>query len=240
MGLGGAEFRLPVLVGIFKFKTIHAIIINLCVSLVTVVFSLLFRSVSLPLSEVIANFDIVLNLLAGSLVGAFLGARLALRVKSSMLNTIVFVFLAVLGIFMFLHAFMHFDSISLETGWRIFFGVVAGLIIGIVSSMLGVAGGELIIPTIILLYAMDIKMAGSLSLCISIPTILIGLSRYRKNAEFEVVALNKNFLLTMALGSVAGAFIGSRVLTGIDQESLQLFLGIILLISAIKTFSRKH
>ena len=33
IGLGGAEFRLPVLVGIFNYRTLQAIVVNLIVSL---------------------------------------------------------------------------------------------------------------------------------------------------------------------------------------------------------------
>ena len=47
---------------------------------------------------------------------------------------------------------------------RVVLGFPAGVAIGAVSSLLGVAGGELIIPTIVLLFAIDIKLAGSLSL----------------------------------------------------------------------------
>ncbi|TLD41656.1 MAG: putative membrane protein [Candidatus Jettenia ecosi] len=50
---------------------------------------------------------------------------------------------------------------------------MAGIGVGVFSSMLGVAGGELIIPTIMLLFSVDIKLAGSLSLAISIPTIML-------------------------------------------------------------------
>ena len=39
---------------------------------------------------------------------------------------------------------------------------------------MGVAGGELLIPTIVLLYGVDIKIAGSLSLAVSLPTMLVG------------------------------------------------------------------
>ena len=37
--------------------------------------------------------------------------------------------------------------------------------------IMGVAGGELLIPTIVVLYGIDIKIAGSLSLAVSLPTI---------------------------------------------------------------------
>ena len=45
-------------------------------------------------------------------------------------------------------------------------GLVAGFCIGIVASLLGVAGGELLIPTLVLLFGIDVKLAGSLSLAV--------------------------------------------------------------------------
>jgi hypothetical protein len=41
-------------------------------------------------------------------------------------------------------------------------GLTAGLVIGVVSNLFGVAGGELIIPTLVLLFGLDIKLAGLL------------------------------------------------------------------------------
>lgn len=43
---------------------------------------------------------------------------------------------------------------------------------------MGVAGGELLIPTIVLLYGTDIKIAGSLSLAVSLPTMLVAFARF--------------------------------------------------------------
>ena len=59
-------------------------------------------------------------------------------------------------------------------------GVVAGFAIGVVASLLGVAGGELLIPTLILLFGVDLKLAGSLSLAVSLPTLVAGFTRYRR------------------------------------------------------------
>jgi len=98
----------------------------------------------------------------------------------------------------------------------------------------------LIIPTIILLYGIDIKLAGSLSLCISLPTVLIGIMKYRQRGELKIVKNNLSFVLCMAIGSVLGAFIGSRILIGIGAGTLQIILGVILLISAIKIFKNKR
>jgi hypothetical protein len=55
---------------------------------------------------------------------------------------------------------------------RTLLGLASGVGIGIVAALMGIAGGELLIPTIVLLFAVDIKIAGSLALAISLPTML--------------------------------------------------------------------
>lgn len=77
IGLGGAEFRLPVLVSIFNYRTLQAIIINLIVSLVTVTFSFIFRSGVVGLENVAANWAVIVNILAGSLIGSYIGVHYA-------------------------------------------------------------------------------------------------------------------------------------------------------------------
>ena len=113
-------------------------------------------------------------------------------------------------------------------------GFLAGLAIGAVSSLLGVAGGELIIPTIVLLFTVDIKLAGSLSLAISAPTILMGLYRYQQQRQLADVFKDRVFIVWMALGSVCGSLAGSYILRHIADLYLHFFLGVILLISATK------
>ena len=96
-------------------------------------------------------------------------------------------------------------------------GVVAGFVIGVVASLLGVAGGELLIPTLVLLFGADIKLAGSLSLAVSLPTMVVGFTRYSRDRSFAVLGRNRAFVLVMAAGSIAGSFIGGQML-GIVPE----------------------
>ncbi|WP_425058144.1 hypothetical protein SCACP_27910 [Sporomusa carbonis] len=241
IGLGGAEFRLPALVGFFKFKTIHAVMINLAVSLVTVCFSFLFRSAIIPYSEVWAQWPVIVNLLAGSLTGSYIGVHFATRLNEKNLNRLVMIFLILLGLTLLFHGilFAHATAIDVSPVLRMFLGALAGVIIGMFSSMLGVAGGELIIPTLLFLFAVDIKLAGSLSLAISIPTIIIGLSKYRSQEPFQIVRQEGKFIAVMAVGSILGSFAGSHLLQGLSGELIKTFLGLILLISAVKLFCRK-
>lgn len=68
IGLGGAEFRLPVLVGLFRLGTLEAVILNKAMSLVVVTAALLFRLKAIPFEQLGAHIGVALNLLAGSLV----------------------------------------------------------------------------------------------------------------------------------------------------------------------------
>ena len=44
IGLGGAEFRLPLLIGAFRFAALEAVIVNKAISLVVVATALPFRA----------------------------------------------------------------------------------------------------------------------------------------------------------------------------------------------------
>src|SRR3954466_15533793 len=72
IGLGGAEFRLPLLIGAFQFAALEAVILNKAMSLVVVATALPFRAGTVPFKAIAANWTIILNLLAGSLLGAWL------------------------------------------------------------------------------------------------------------------------------------------------------------------------
>lgn len=113
-------------------------------------------------------------------------------------------------------------------------GLAAGFGIGVVASLLGVAGGELLIPTLVLLFGIDVKLAGSLSLVISLPTMLVGFARYARDDSFAVIGRNRTFVAIMALGSITGAFIGSRLLGIVPDTILLPALAAILMISAYK------
>lgn len=65
-------------------------------------------------------------------------------------------------------------------------GLAAGFINGVIASLLGVAGGELLIPTLVLLFGVDIKLVGCLSLAVSLPTMIVGFTRYSRDRSFAV------------------------------------------------------
>jgi uncharacterized membrane protein YfcA len=236
IGLGGAEFRLPFLVGILKIDTLHAVMLNIIISLVTVLFALIFRGVD---AEIFSNIYIVFNLLAGTLIGAWLGANKAVQIDKEKLNGYILILLVFLSGVLFSHLFFDYStSFILPLTIQILLGFVLGIGIGMISSLLGVAGGELLIPTIMLLYAVDIKVAGTLSLAISLPTLLVGIYKYEKTGRLKEVLSFRDVIIFMSIGSIIGAFIGAMLYGFVNATYLEALLAIILLISAYKLFTK--
>ena len=118
-------------------------------------------------------------------------------------------------------------------------GVVAGLVIGIVAALLGVAGGELLIPTFVLLFGADIKLAGSLSLAVSLPTMLVGFARYSRDRSFVVLGENRGFVLVMAIGSIVGSFVAADCSASFRPRYCFPCWRVILVLSAFKIWRHK-
>jgi uncharacterized membrane protein YfcA len=236
IGLGGAEFRLPLLIGAFRFSALEAVILNKAMSLVVAASALPFRVRAVPLDTIAAHWSVIANLLAGSLIGAWLGARWATRLASTTLYRVIAALLVVIaGVLLFGHSAAATEPLLTGAAQTVV-GIACGFAIGVVASLLGVAGGELLIPTLTLLFGADIKLAGSLSLAVSLPTMLVGFARYGRDRSFETLRRNRAFALVMAAGSILGSFIGGQMLSGAPSALLLTALAAILLLSAAKVW----
>lgn len=242
IGLGGAEFRLPVLVGRFRLPTLEAVIFNQAMSLVVVAFSLTFRGKAIPFTQLANHADIALNLLAGSLVGAWWAAGHAMRMPRRLFDRVILFLLVMLACVLLAETWIggHDGGAPLmaDSALRWAAGLGAGLFIGMVAALLGVAGSELLIPTLVLLY-LDIKLSGSLSLAVSLPTMMVGFARYREAAAFAALRQERALFVSMAGGSILGAAVGGLLLGVVPGTWLLTALGAILLVSAVKVFQHR-
>ena len=134
---------------------------------------------------------VVLNLLVGSLVGAWVGATWAIKMRSQTLHRVLAALLVLIAVALVVTHLGAMETLEIDGPTQVAAGVVAGFLIGVVAAVMGVAGGELLIPTIVLLFAVDIKIAGSLSLAVSLPTMLVAFTRYSKDSSFAVLGRNR-------------------------------------------------
>jgi uncharacterized protein len=126
--------------------------------------------------------------------------------------------------------------LGLEPGGavRSLLGATAGAAIGLASSLLGVAGGELIIPSLVFGFGMDIKAAGTASLLVSLPTVAVGVLRFHAQGAYRDGAMLAGLAVPMAVGSAAGAVLGATLLPLAPAGFLKLLLGGVLAVSAIR------
>jgi uncharacterized membrane protein YfcA len=82
IGLGGGEFRLPILMCGIGFEAPFAVPLNLLTNLITLAFSLAIRSSAISLAPVAPRTAAVVRLLAGGILSDFYGTRLVSRLSN--------------------------------------------------------------------------------------------------------------------------------------------------------------
>ncbi|GAB4195101.1 MAG: sulfite exporter TauE/SafE family protein [Roseiflexaceae bacterium] len=239
MGLGGAEFRLPVLAGLLRYTARQAVPLNLAVSLITLATALLSRSGSLSFAALAPFAVAILAMIAGGVTAAFFGAALGSRLANEQLERVILVLLVAIGAALLVEGFLPQQVPGLlprSTLAHLAAGVLFGLAIGLVSSLLGVAGGELIIPTMLFVFGADIKTAGTASLLIGLPTVAVGIVRYARRGALSDRQALRATVLPMGLGSVLGALLGGALVGLVPAAALKIGLGLVLIWSAQRIF----
>lgn len=242
IGLGGAELRLPYLVGILGLSPKRAVPVNLAVSLFTVLAALPVRVAGSGLAPLAEWAAIAAGLILGAMVAAYVGAGWVRRISSATLSKLIAALLILLGLIMIAEAFVPLAPAGLfpaEAVYRIAIALAAGFLIGAISSLLGVAGGEVIIPTLVVGFGVPVSPAGTLSLIISLPTIVVGLVRHWLAGAFADRQLALAVILPLALGSVIGAPVGGMLAASAPAALIKAVLGALLVWSAWKVFTHR-
>ena len=112
----------------------------------------------------------------------------------------------------------------------IYIGILLlALLTGIASAYFGIGGGSIIVPSLIILFFYDPKLAvGTGAICV--PFIASSSSFF----HHRMGAVDREVGLSIALGSVPGAFIGAMLTGPASSEILAIALGLVLLFSALR------
>ena len=114
--------------------------------------------------------------------------------------------------------------------------IILGLILGFVSSLFGVGGGFLIVPTLLYLFPESpFQLMTGISL--GVITINSTINSYNYWKIGKRITLKTCFIL--GIGMILGNITGSFISTSFSFQSLKTFFGIIVFLSAIKTLLLK-
>jgi uncharacterized membrane protein YfcA len=232
LGVGGGEFRLPVLISLIGFPVAIAAAANLLIGILTVVVGLARRlMVGITLSGMTS---VIVSMSAASIVGAYAGAFITDKVKEKYLKAAVGVLLVSIGLKMIYDAFAVESPVGLAISYpmELFLAGAIGALIGVASGALGVAGGELRIPALIYIFNLPIKVAGTASLLVSVPTVATGAFKHVRMGHVgrEVVLI----FVAMAVPSVFGAFLGGTLVIAAGENFLKALLGVVLLLATVR------
>jgi uncharacterized protein len=196
---------------VFGYRARRVVALNLAISFITVVSPLLIRAGTLSVAPVVALLPVVIAMIAGALAAAYLGTAFVHRITEQLLERIILTLLVVVGTGLIVEAFLPQEVPGLlpnALAVRMLAALLFGLGIGLVSSLLGVAGGELIILTLLFAFGADVKTAGTASLLISLPTVAVGVVRHARLKAFDERLNLTQTVAPMGVGSVIGAVAG--------------------------------
>ena len=105
-----------------------------------------------------------------------------------------------------------------------------GVFAGFLSSLVGIGGGVVIVPALVLLFGLDQKMAQGTSLAmLSLPVAFIGAFNYYKAGY-----VNWKIALLLAVTFVVGGFFGSKVAVGLEAGIIKKVFAVFMIVIAIK------
>ncbi len=217
LGGGGGAIMVPLMTGPLKLRQ-H---IAHGTSLVVIIVTAAVAAVAYAANESISG-RLVVALLAGAVVGAMVGARAAMRIPAIRLRQVFGLFLVTVSLRLL--AVETVDPLLNISGVAEFSAAVAiGLAGGLASGALGVGGGAIFVPALVLVLGVGQHEAQGISLWVIVGASLMGaLAHYRQGTVDTAVA---RWVAPFALpGAVAGAF-AAGALSG---RSLQVVFAVVL------------
>lgn len=108
--------------------------------------------------------------------------------------------------------------------------LIVGLAAGFLSGLIGIGGGIIIVPALVLFLGFSQKMAQGTSLGILLlPVGILAVLQYYKQGY-----LNVNYVLIVAAAFVLGGFLGSKLALSVSDEKMKKVFAMVLLLISLK------
>lgn len=108
--------------------------------------------------------------------------------------------------------------------------VVVGLLAGVLSGFVGVGGGIIMVPALVMLLGYSQHQAQGTSLAvIMFPVVLLAVRNY-----YRAGFIDPKVVGVIALAFVAGGYFGSKGALSLPAETVKRIFGVVMLVVAIK------
>ncbi len=107
--------------------------------------------------------------------------------------------------------------------------VILGFFAGILTGIMGIGGGVVLVPMMVLLLGVQQHLAQGISMMVIIPTVLVAIFKLRNSRLFQF-----RMALLLAAGSMLGSLVSSNLVQQIDGAVLKRIFGILVIYSSYK------
>ncbi len=111
--------------------------------------------------------------------------------------------------------------------------VLLGVAGGVVAGSLGVGGGIIFVPMLVIVFLLPQKAAQGTALAVMVPMALLGAIRYWRNPEIDV---NLTTVSPLAVGALIGILIGTEIAYQLPGHWLRKAFALVMLIAAARMF----
>lgn len=219
IGLGGGVVMIPLMTILLKLTQHKAH----GTSLVAVVFTALAGAVTYLLHGT-ADWKVSMLLAATAMITARFGALYAHSLPEKKLKRAFGILLLCVSLLLLVKGFLPKSASQYGLTVYVIIFLGTGVVTGFVSGMMGVGGGAIMIPPMVLLAGMPQQLAQGTSLLAMIPVGLAGaLTHYRLgNVQLNVAA-------GISAGAMMGGYLGGTVANVLSELHLKIIFSAVLI-----------
>ena len=107
--------------------------------------------------------------------------------------------------------------------------VLLGFFAGILTGIMGIGGGVVLVPMMVLILGVQQHLAQGISMMVIIPTVLVAIFKLHKSRLFEY-----RTAIFLSAGSMIGSLLSSNWVQQVDGALLKRIFGILVIYSSIK------
>jgi len=241
LGLGGGLIIVPTLLLVFHLQGLPAeqlVHIAIATSLMTITVTALSSTFAHHRQQNI-NWSAVKQLTPGLVLGGIVGAYLATSIEGALLQRCFAVYALVVALRMWFPMTVAVDESLLKT---VKVGA-AGIVIGIISAIVGIGGGSLTVPYLVMAKQSMTKAVGTAAACgfpISVAAelgfIAFGQNNATINDNWLMGAVHWQAFLGIIATSIIFAPLGAKLATRLPVKVLRQLFSIALLLVALSLF----
>lgn len=113
--------------------------------------------------------------------------------------------------------------------------ILIGMAAGVLSGLVGVGGGIILVPALVYFLHYTQHQAQGTSLgVLTFPVVILAFLKYYSDCKRMGTPIDFRIIGILAIGFIAGGFIGSTIALKIDKEALKKIFAIILFYTAFK------